>query len=386
VRISVPAEDAQYFDYQHITFNASASSDAEDHQLFYTWISSIDGELGSGAVVSKKLTAGRHTITVWVDDTWANVSKTVRITIIETFSPSIVISNPMDGGIYVTTTRVDFDATMTTDPDSEILEYFWTSNIDGLLSERPAFLAKLNVGHHVITLAVDDGNYNVTKVIEIDVMDNRPPVATISSPPDDSTFASDDVVELNGSTSFDLEDHLTYFWVSDRGGFLGNEPTLNLELARGVHTITLWVDDDHGHNVSTSIIVTVLNLGPMAGISAPEPGAVFFTGGTIHFMSATSRDPEGDKMFYEWFVRPSDGEWAALGTQSRAERIFTKAGNYEVKLVVTDGKESDEAVVAFQIKKSTTNDNGTPGFGAVVAIGGALLAATLMTGIQRRRM
>ncbi|MCK4300755.1 MAG: hypothetical protein KAX80_14535, partial [Planctomycetes bacterium] len=35
IRISVPADDAQYFDYQAVVFNASASSDAEDHYLSY---------------------------------------------------------------------------------------------------------------------------------------------------------------------------------------------------------------------------------------------------------------------------------------------------------------------------------------------------------------
>jgi hypothetical protein len=271
IRISTPAEDARYFDYERITFDASASSDAEDHDLFYSWNSDKAGHMGNGAIIHKKLAPGPHLITVWVDDTWDNVSKSVSIRVIETFPPDIIISSPMDGETYVTTTRVEFDASLTTDPDSEILEYFWYSNIDGKLSERDGFLAKLSVGKHTITLAVDDGNYNVTESVTIDVLENRAPMAIISSPEDDGEFLSDHVIELNGSSSYDLEDPITYFWVSARSGPLGNKPVLEMTLPRGEHMITLWVDDDHGHNVSTTITITIVNLGPIGRSWAPNP-------------------------------------------------------------------------------------------------------------------
>jgi hypothetical protein len=280
---------------------------------------------------------------------------------------------------------VEFDATATSDPDSEILEFFWSSNIDGLLSERPPFLARLAVGHHFITLAVDDGNYNITRTIEIDVLDNRAPMVEISYPPSETTFYSDELVELNGSTSHDLEDWITYFWVSDRSGYLGNEPVLNINLPRGVHRITLWIDDAHGHNVSTSISVTVLNLGPTAGISAPEVGATFLSGSKVQFMSLLSSDPEDDRLLYEWFVRPVDGDWVSMSTNKQAERTFEKAGAYEVRLVVSDGKETDETTTTFNIKKAPKKDgDDTPGFGAMAALVGVATAAAMVTARRRR--
>ncbi len=375
VRISTPAEDARYFDYQTVAFDASASSDAEDHDLSFTWESDKDGILGYEAVISKKLGPGVHTITVWVDDSWDNVSREVSIRIVETFPPDVVISSPFDGETYVTTTRVSFESAGTSDPDSDILEYFWRSNIDGLLSERPQFLRFLSVGHHVITLSVDDGNYNRSKTVEIDVMDNRAPVAMISSPVHDSSYMSLDPVELNASESYDLEDPLTYFWVSDREGPLGSEPVFTALLSRGSHSITLWVNDGHGHNVSTSVEITIINMAPTAGISSPEPGTVFKTGQTVLFMSGTSFDPEGDRLMFEWYVRPSDGEWAAIGTNARAERSFTAPGNYEVRLVVSDGKETDNATATFQLQLSDSVDEtdenllGNPVFiGAIVLV------------------
>ncbi len=352
IRISTPAEGARYYDYEHITFDASASSDAEDHYLYFSWYSDQDGHLGNGAEISKRLEPGQHVITVWVDDSWDNVSKSVSIRVQETYPPEIVISSPMDGETYVTTTRVEFDASGTTDPDSEILQFFWYSNIDGMLSERDSFLAKLSVGLHTLTLAVDDGNYNVTSSVTINVLANRAPVAVISNPEDRSEFDSDQVVELNGSQSYDMEDPITFFWVSDRSGPLGNKPVLELMLPRGEQVITLWVDDDHGHNVSTSITITVLNLGPTAGISSPEQDGTYLTGNPVFFNSDTSFDPEGDNLYYEWYLRRGEGDWAAIGTQSNVQRELDTPGNYQVRLVVNDAKEFDETTVSFTVEKA----------------------------------
>ncbi|MCK4969795.1 MAG: PKD domain-containing protein, partial [Thermoplasmata archaeon] len=380
VRISVPADDARYFDYQTVVFNASASSDAEGHYLTYTWVSDKAGVLGYGDKISRKLGPGVHVITLWVDDSWANVTKNVTIRIMETFPPTVVMASPVHGQTYVTTTRVSFDANGTFDPDSDILEYFWKSNINGLLSERPQFLTKLSVGHHFITLSVDDGNYNVSTTIEIDVSDNRAPMAIISSPEHEASYYSLDLIELNASDSYDLEDPLTYFWVSSREGTLGNEPIITLNLARGEHTITLWVNDGHGHNISSSVEVTILNLGPTAGISSPEPGTLFNTAIPVQFMSATSFDPEGDKLTYKWYLRPSDGEWTQIGTTARLERTFKTPGHYDIKLVVSDNKETDEITSTFQVKMSDEVDGseddllsnpvflGAIGLGLIIAV------------------
>jgi hypothetical protein len=358
IRISTPAEGARYFDYQRITFDASASSDAEDHYLYYSWNSDKAGHLGNGATIHKTLAPGQHLVTVWVDDTWDNVSKSVSIRVVETFPPEITITSPMDGETYVTTTRVEFDASDTTDPDSEILQFFWYSNIDGKLSERDSFLAKLSVGKHTLTLAVDDGNYNVSTSISIDVLENRAPVAVISNPADESEFTSDVIIELNGSQSYDLEDPITYFWVSARSGPLGNKPVIEQTLPRGEHMITLWVDDDHGHNVSTMITITILNLGPTAGISSPEETATYLTGNPVFFNSDTSNDPEGDKLFYEWYVKEDNGDWTAIGTQSNAQRTFENPGLYHVRLVVSDGKLTDQTQLTFDVDKAPDGGNG----------------------------
>ena len=97
IRISTPADGDRYYDYQAVTFDASASSDAEDHDLSFTWVSDLQGVLGYGGTISRKLQPGNHAITVWADDSWANISKTISIRVIQTQPPTVVINTPEEG-------------------------------------------------------------------------------------------------------------------------------------------------------------------------------------------------------------------------------------------------------------------------------------------------
>jgi hypothetical protein len=378
VRISTPADGSRYFDYQPVPFDASATSDPEGQELTFTWMSDVDGPLGQGPSLSKRLTAGPHTITVWAFDGWANVSKSVRITIQRTYPPTVVITLPLEGAEYVVTTRVRFDGTQTNDTDSDFLEYYWTSNINGLLSERVSFLSILSVGHHTITLSVNDGNYNISKQVHINVVENHAPTAVITGPENEAKFYSDQTVELNASASSDPEDLLSYFWVSDREGVIGTDAVVEARLHRGVHHITLFVDDGQGHNVSTAVSVTILNRGPNARISAPLDGETLYTGVEAAFLSEGSTDPEGDKLTFAWEVRSGQGLWVPFSTEKVAQRKFDKAGSYQVRLTVNDGQVQNQTVVSFKVVTKKENQP-TPGFGAVFAAAGALLAAIVIS-------
>ena len=384
VRISTPADGSRYFDYQPVPFDASATSDPEGQELTFTWTSDVDGLLGQGPSVSRRLTAGPHTITVWAFDGWANVSKSVHITVQLTYPPTVVITLPLEGAEYVVTTRVRFDGTQTNDTDSEFLEYYWTSNIDGLLSERVSFLSYLNVGRHTITLSVNDGNYNISKQVHISVVENHEPTAVITSPENEAKYYSDQTVELNASGSSDPEDLLTYFWVSDREGVVGTDAVVEARLHRGVHHLTLFVDDGHGHNVSTAVSVTILNRGPSARISAPLEGETLFTGVDVAFLSEGSTDPEGDRLTFAWEVRYGDGLWVPFSTEKVAQRKFDKSGSYQVRLTVNDGQVQNQTVVSFKVAKEQKEEP-TPGFGAALAATGAVLAAMAAVRARGRR-
>ena len=384
VRITTPSDGSRYFDYQDIPFNATATSDPEGQDLTFTWTSDVTGLVGQGMSIRGRLTPGEHTVTVWVDDGWANVSKSVAIEVMRTFPPVAVITQPVEGTEYVVTGRVRFDGAQTTDPDSEFLEYSWTSNIDGLLSERTTFLAFLSVGRHTITLTVTDGNYHISSMVHITVVDNHAPTCVISSPANEDSFFSDRIVELNGSLSSDPEDPLSYFWVSDREGVLGTDPVIDVQLHRGTHKLTLWVDDGHGHNVSTSVAVIILNLGPTARISTPTQGLALVAGTDVDFLSAGSGDPEGDRLTYTWEIRAGAGIWVPFATEASATRTFDRTGEYSARLTVSDGALTNSTEVTFTVTKGQEPDDG-PGFGGATAVAGMAAVATVALAAASRR-
>ena len=74
-------------------------------------------------------------------------------------------------------TLITFDGRASTDdgkgPYRE-LRYYWVSNITGLIGTEAFIRRSLPVGHHLITLYVDDGQYNSTASVEIEVV--TPPI------------------------------------------------------------------------------------------------------------------------------------------------------------------------------------------------------------------
>ena len=81
------------------------------------------------------------------------------------------ISDPMNGHTYITSEMILFDATRTSDPDGDVLEYEWYSDIAGFLSSDRSFYRSLPKGDHVITLIVNDPAHAVVGTFELTVLE-----------------------------------------------------------------------------------------------------------------------------------------------------------------------------------------------------------------------
>jgi hypothetical protein len=88
-------------------------------------------------------------------------------------APVIVasISAPVNGEAigYTTSELILFDASRTSDPDGDILEFEWYSDIDGLLSTERSFYRSLQKGTHIITLIVNDPAHAEAHTFEMSV-------------------------------------------------------------------------------------------------------------------------------------------------------------------------------------------------------------------------
>jgi len=88
------------------------------------------------------------------------------------------------------------------------------------------------------------------------------PTAKITRPEDRRTeFREDQVVEFDGSGSFDLDgDNLTYAWSSNISGVIGSNSTVILQLTPGNHTITLTIADPDNNTASDDVLVDIKRL------------------------------------------------------------------------------------------------------------------------------
>src|SRR5262249_30322361 len=109
----------------------------------------------------------------------------------------------------------------------------------------------------------------------------------------DQTVHSGKGVTLDGSASTDPNgDPLTFVW-SEGGMTIATGPIASVDLALGVHDITLTVTDSTGLSDSDVVRVTVLNSPPTAAdqsITTAEDTPVSFT--------LAASDPDGDALDY----------------------------------------------------------------------------------------
>ncbi|MFO8051676.1 MAG: PA14 domain-containing protein [Thermoplasmatota archaeon] len=115
----------------------------------------------------------------------------------------------------------------------------------------------------VLDLVGNTGRSEVYEITMVEPVLNERPVPVISLPENGSVFYSDEPIVLDATGTHDdgmgplPEVRLT--WISNISGILKMEKNLTVRLEPGEHRITLYADDGMpGHNVSTSVSITVL--------------------------------------------------------------------------------------------------------------------------------
>jgi PGF-CTERM protein len=304
--------------------------------------------------------------------------------------PEGVIAAPTDGMRYTPDDYVPFSAVGSDDPESDPLEYQWTSSIDGVLSTQQAFDKRLSEGEHVITLDVTDeygGLHTLTVDITVKALVPEPYVMDHTSnnpaPVEQDMIRYTFKIGNRGETTaqgigvnFLVDDALVKSDVITVS--VGNEIEVRFtwEAVKGSHNVQLEVGDD----IYTFTQNVESNTPPSATTNIVNEGGkdVKYDTGTEIYFEASASDANDDAITYLWDF--GDG---VTSTQERPSHVYTEKGTYTVTLTVTDER-GDTFTDTFmvEITKPKSSDD-SPGFGAVLAV--AALAIVIVAVASRRR-
>jgi len=270
-QIDSPSDSMVYQVNNSVTFTGSAT-DAEDQVLTgnaLTWVSSIDGRIGTGANFTiNDLSKGTHQITLTAMDSFGladSTSVSIIMNPLNNTLPTATITSPPTGttynfGNFVELTGTGYDAE---DLWLSGLSLVWYSNKDGQIGTGSTVVTQtLSSGTHIITLrATDSQGTSGTATLSL-IIKNTPPMATINYPPDGSSFSLGQSIPFNGSGEDTEDGNITgtsLVWTASNYGVIGVGTNITIDyLPVGTDiVINLRVVDNGGLVDSDSITITV---------------------------------------------------------------------------------------------------------------------------------
>jgi hypothetical protein len=164
---------------------------------------------------------------------------------------------------------------------------------------------------------------------------NQPPVIS-------SLLAQNQQLYPSGTTEIQCiaqdadGDKLDFKWAATGGNFSGAGAIVIWQAPPnyGTYTVTVTVDDGKGGSMQASLPITVgANQSPAISELVANPSGILYGGSTTLTCMAT--DPDGDVVRYSW----SSSEGSITGVGNKVTWIApSKGGNYNVTVVVSDGK------------------------------------------------
>jgi hypothetical protein len=372
-----------------VLLDGAGSTDPNRDPLTYEW-SVISKPQGSNGVVqgvrSPKATieadrAGLYVVGLTVKDGslespiathsfTAKAGNLPPVARVSTLTPSVKVGS-----------QVVISGSTSTDPDlGDLITYQWTmisrpvgsaAELDSRSSAVPRFVAD-RPGLYVVGLTVLDtskaSSNTATLVIEAGSTNNPPSARAAAVNP----VVVGSVAVLDGSQSSDpdLDDRITYEWQ-----LLARPPTSSpaLDLAakntvrptlipdvEGDYLVQLVVVDGskaRSEPVITRVTATrpAVNLPPVASIQAGSSSVP--AGTTVVLDGASSVDPEGSVLTYEWSViSKPEGSTALLQGDKAPKATLTadRVGTYVVGLRVRDGVNSSP-MVTYTVTATSLN-------------------------------
>ena len=258
---------------------------------------------------------------------------------------------------YAKKTTFNVDASGSSDPDGNIVEYKWNWGDGSTSSGKTATHQYSNKNDYTIILTVKDddgGTDTADKNVQVQDPPQTNPIAkfTVSS---EAGTVNDTSFSVDASQSSDPDgDPLTYQWKWGDGATATGKTTSHKYSSIGTFIINLTVNDGTGRSNSITKTVTVSeipNKNPVSAFTVKSIKGEKYSAFSVD--ASSSSDADGDLLVYTWIW--GDG---MTSTGKSATHEYSTAGTFTIKLNVSDGKGGfSEKSQAIEVKKIETVDD-----------------------------
>ncbi len=318
---------------------------------------------------------GSYTVTLTVTDNDGGTDASTRVITTRNLEPTASFRAPGTANVGDGVRFVD----ESTDPEGGPLTYLWNFG-DGSTSTARNPIHEYDTPEAVLVtlLITDDEGATHTATLTIVIFPTIRPDADFSHEPEGGTI-HDTVAFFDESRDVDGS-ILAWEWdFGDGETSRRKDPTHRFE-DKGIHRVTLTVEDDDGNTDSVTKSVIIENLPPTAEFTASTTSAQIDD--EIRFTDS-SADPEDHRLRYSWDF--GDG---SSSDASNPRHRYDEGGTYTVALTVTDDEgETDTASASVRIEGAPAGGGGIPGFPIASLAIGALLGALILSrlGAPHRR-
>jgi uncharacterized protein (DUF2141 family) len=355
VSITNPADGAVFIAPASFQLSASASdSDGTVTNVqFFQGTDSLGNIATSPFDVSvNNLQAGDYSFSAVATDNGgltATNTITVHVQIPPNQAPSVSITNPVDGAVFVAPASFQLGASAS-DSDGTVtnVQFFQGTDSLGNIATSPFAVSINNLmagDYSFSAIATDNGGLTATNTITVHVQNplpNQPPSVSITNPADGAVFIAPTSFQLAASAS-DSDGTVTnvqfFQWTASLGNVATSPFAVSINnLMAGDYSFSAIATDNGGLTATNTITVHVQNplpnQPPSVSITNPPDGAVFIAPASFQ-LSGSASDPDGTVTNVQFFQGTD-----SLGNVSTSPFAVSvtnlQAGDYSFSAIATD--------------------------------------------------
>ena len=350
--IDEPNNGANFEVDEVITFDGSSSNDPDNDTLTYSW-NFGDSESGTGRTTTHSYSLPFvYVIRLTVSDGELNDTD-IAVIIVgggggQNQPPTADIASPSNGDRYDAFETIIFDGSTSSDPEDDPLTYTWDFGDDNSSNDVTTSHEYGDTGIYFVTLTVNDGMYNDSIRIMINI-DNMPPIADAGG--DQQAFAGEDVI-FDGSNSTDPDPTgrlVNWTWDLDNGDMGYGEVFTYVYKQKGSYSVTLTVLDNDNASGSDTIQALIFNAKPVASLVTNPSSTIIDE--DIEFDATGSYDVDG--FISDYYYDFGDGVETGWISNQMITHSYISEGIYETSLRVRDNEKMESELVTANVQITT---------------------------------